>query len=362
MPSDEVSILGDLPGELRQLLFEAEDAVNRKDYVKAKFNYQKMADKYPDYVDGWFGLTRVYLLMKDYENSAKCYSFTIDVAPDFDPDPNLRVIIINSPVLAPGFIKALAQNGFYGQSIKFIDSIIDKDIDFDLKVDLLQLKEDFSKLYAEEKARAKEAERKKKAKETAMWAVSIFVLAGVLIGAGFWIYLFFQKSSARVAFGQGKNSLVLAEQKYSEYQKFNRNINEALTYYHDAQKYFEDSVATRADEYMSWYMLGVTYMKLRDIEFTRRVKGGPFDEKLASELLSKAKQAQENAIKYSPEFPDSNYELARVYFELLNKSQALEYCDKAMNYSKKVYSDDQLKLDQIQKQCKALKASINKNL
>jgi tetratricopeptide (TPR) repeat protein len=300
--------------------------------------------------------------MQDYSNSVKCYTFTIDVAPEFDPDSNLRVILIHSPVLAPGFVKALAQEGYYEQGLKLADAVVAADPDFDIKVDLLQLKDDITKLYEEKKAKIEEEAKRKKKRETILWSVSLVVLIGTVIGLSIWGYLFIKRSSARVAFGQGKNNYVIAEQRYFEYMKYDRNINEALTYFNEARRYFEESVKTQPDEYMSWYMLGNTCMKLRDIEFTQRLRGGRFNEKYAAELLASAKEAQENAIKYEPDYPEAHYELARVYFEMLDKKNAQDQCNQAINYAKKVYSEDRFKLDQLLKQCNILQNNINKNL
>lgn len=351
--------LNSMPREFRRLFLEADGAFSSEDYETARDLYQKLADNYADYLDGWFGLTRCHLLLEDYIKFASCYAITKDVSGDFDIFPSISSIIRKHPQLAVKTIAALADQKMFEESLRYVNFVLSVTRGSVPDETILKLKDIIEeRLQKQNDVKAKEEERKKKG-ERLRWTITITILSIISIISIVNAYFFFKRSSAQSHCIKGQNYFQVARDKYRAFTKYGVGFAELLTNLEQAKGEFERAAEIEPNYYLPYYMLGRIYILQRDLEFFKISKNMLFDKEKFELLLQKAKNAQETAIIYEPEFPGSYLEMSKIYYEMIQKKEAKKYCDLAIEKAEKYYASSAEKKEEILLEAKKLSKLID---
>lgn len=338
MSLDPHASLNSMPREFRRLFLEADGAFSSADYETARDLYQKLADSYSDYLDGWFGLTKCHLLLEDYIKFASCYAITKDISGDFDIFPSISSIIRKNPQLAIKTIAALADQKMFEESMRYVTFIMSVSRGTTQDPTILKLKDIIEERLQKQNAiKTKETERKIKSERT-RWIITISILSVVAIISLVNAYFFFRNSSAKSHCIKGQNYYQVARDNYRNFTKYGVGFSELLTNLEMAKGEYERAAEIEPHNYLPHYMIGKIYILQRDLEFVKISKNMLFDKEKFDQLLQKAKNAQETAMIYDPEFPGAYLEMSRIYYELIRKKEAREYCNLAIEKAEKYYT------------------------
>ncbi len=162
------------------------------------------------------------------------------------------------------------------------------------------------------------------------WAISTgFFLFLLFVMAG-WFYLFVQDTRSRHAFIRGEYFYRIAQKHMKEFEKYKKNYEKAIQDLQNAREMYEESVKIDSNAYKSYYMLGIVYMRMREMEFLRRSHGIGFNKEKAARLLKSARLSYQKSVVYNPDFPDGYLELSRTYYLDSEKEKAMANCDMAL--------------------------------
>ena len=347
MSLDPHASLSSMPREFRRLFLEADGAFSSKDYETARDLYQKLADTYSDYLDGWFGLTKCHLLLEDYIKFASCYAITKDISGDFDIFPSISSIIRKNPHFAIQSIAALADQKMHEESLRYVNFVLSVSRGTAPDPTILKLKDIIEERLEKQNAiKAKEDEKKVKGERT-RWIITITILSIIAVISVFNAYFFFKSSSAKSHCIKGHNYFQIAWDKNRNFVKYGVGFSEVLTNLEMSKGEYERAAEIEPHYYLPYYMLGRIYMLQRDLEFSKISKNMIFDKEKFQQLLQKAKNSQETAIIYEPEFPGAYLEMAKIYYELMKKKEAKKYCNIAAEKAEKYYASNNGKKEEI---------------
>ena len=349
-----------MPKEFRRLFLEAEGAFSSGDYETARNLYQNLADKYADYIDGWFGLAKTHLILEDYVKFASCYAITKDVAPDFDPFPSISNIIRKNPHLGIKMIAGLADQEMYEEALRYVSftTMLLKGKEPDPT--LLNLKKIITERLDKKKAEKNSAEEKKKKGEKNKWIATLVITIIIIVGGLIYFYLFFKDSSAKSHYIEGMNHFHTAKIMFRNYTKYGADLAEFHTNLEMAKGEFEQALEIEPHYALPHYMLGEIYLIQSEIEFLKIRRNLGFSQEIFNKLLRDSKSELLKAIEIEPNLPDAHLTLAKIYYDQVKKKQAMEYCQQAINKAEKYYAEDREKKEDILRRAERLKKLIEK--
>ncbi len=359
MSLDPHSSLNSMPREFRRLFLEADGAFSSEDYETARDLYQKLADSYSDYLDGWFGLTKCHLFLENYEKFASCYAITKDISGDFDIFPSISSIIRKNPQLAVKTIASLADQKMYEESMRYITMVLSLTRGTEHDPTIVKLKDIVEERLEKQKAIKNKEDERKKRSERIRWIIMISVLSIIAVISIVNAYVFFTRSSAQSHCIKGQNYFQVARDKYRSFIKYGVGFTEVMTNLEMAKGEYERAMEIEPRYYLPYHMLGKIYMLQRDVEFLKISKNMLFDKEKFQQLLQKAKSSQETAMIYEPKFPDVYLEMSKIYYELIQKKEAKKYCNLAREKAEKYYASDNGKKEEILLETKKLDKLID---
>jgi tetratricopeptide (TPR) repeat protein len=314
---------------------ESEIAFSRGDYEKAKEICLELTIASPDYENGWYGLSKVYYILENFAESAKAWRKCMKVSCHSGLYHKLIGLGAGKPNLLYGMAKALYDESFYDDSLKFTDKLVEMEIPQDMREKVIALREELHKNIAKENIDASETLKKGEKNVSSFMKFTGVAIAIIIIVVGFFIWRTIQKTPLTE---QGKATFKRAVAMTLDFRDTEKGKQgeKAAKEFDFAKVLFQKALSKDPNNVEAHYYLARTYQELEQLNSDINSLGT--NKNLPIDFSSEIELNLRKAIELDSNYADAYLSLASQKLKQKNYDEGKALLNEAIQKASVRYS------------------------